>query len=160
MIEKFLADNEIPFQRVEHPPVFTCEEAKIHMPDLPGAETKNLFLRDGKGKRHFLLVTSTNSNVDLKMLSGMLEVKGLGFASPDRLKKYLGVEPGSVTLLALINDTSHSVELLMDEEVWKHEAIQCHPLINTATMVIQRADVEKFFRMTGHAAEIVRLPKT
>ena len=81
MIFEFLNENNIAYQRVDHPPVYTCEEAAKLVPDLPGADTKNLFLRDGKGKRHFLLVIPANKKVNLKSLGKALGVSGLGFAS-------------------------------------------------------------------------------
>src|SRR4051812_44962222 len=102
MATEFLEKHGIPFTRFDHPAVFTCEQVKALGLNLPGAETKNLFLRDGAGRRHFLLMVGPESMVDLKGLSKVLEAKGLGFGSPERLKGLLGVDPGSVTLLGVI----------------------------------------------------------
>lgn len=82
----------------------------------------------------------------------------MSFASPDRLKQYLGIEPGAVSLLSLVNDQSHNVEVIIDQEVWTYEAMQCHPLVNTATLVIPKQDIEKFITATGHNLGLVEIP--
>ncbi|MBM4186008.1 MAG: prolyl-tRNA synthetase associated domain-containing protein [Gemmatimonadetes bacterium] len=146
----------VSYRRFEHPAVFTCDEADRAVPDtVGGAHTKNLFLRDAKGRRHWLLVTSCAKAVDLSALSGMLDSGKLGFASPDRLARYLGVTPGAVTVLGLVNDAERAVELLVDREVWDAPAWRCHPLVNTATLVIDRAAVERFLEATGHRPRVV-----
>ncbi|MBX7142970.1 MAG: prolyl-tRNA synthetase associated domain-containing protein [Oligoflexia bacterium] len=158
MIFDVLNKNGIQYTRVDHPPVFTCEEAARVVPKLPGAETKNLFLRDGKGRRHFLLSVGSHKSVDLKALSKLLGVSGLSLASSERLAKYLGVTPGAVSLLALINDSSRQVELLVDEELWAAEAFLCHPLVNTSTLLIAKAGMGKFFELTNHSPMIINCP--
>ena len=124
---------------------------------LPGAKIKNLFLRDEKGNRPFLVVLGYKKSVDLKALSALLDAKRLGFASPERLKKYLDIEPGSVTILALLNDINHNVELIIDKEIWQEETFQCHPLINTSTLVISKENLEKFLEETGHEVRLVEI---
>lgn len=155
----FLSAHDIPFDRHDHPAVFTCEESEALDLQLPGADTKNLFLRDDKGKRYFLVSVRHAKRVDLKKLREVLGVKGLSFGSPEKLKEYLGVDPGSVTLLGLIHDAGHAVEVFIDEDVWKAESLQCHPLVNTATLVVPRSGMEKFFAATGHAARIISVPE-
>ena len=91
-IYQFFADHGIEYERHNHPPVFTVEEALRLVPPLPAAKTKNLFLRDRKGKRHFLVVVGYEKAVDLKALTSLLGVSKLGFASPQRLKRYLGID--------------------------------------------------------------------
>ena len=91
---------------------------------------------------------------DLKEFGKVYGIKSPSLASAEDLKKYLGVEPGAVTLLGLINDPEHHVEVFLDEELWEHEQIGCHPLVNTATLVIARGDVEKFFAVTGHTFRV------
>lgn len=157
-IYPFLAAHRIAYERVDHPPVYTCEEAEELVPQLPGAHTKNLFLRDGKGRRHFLVVVDWEKQVDLKQLAQVLQVNKLGMASPQRLQKYLGVEPGAVTLLGVVNDAEKGVEVLFDEEIWAAEALQCHPLVNTATLAIGREDVERFLQASGHGYRVVDVP--
>ena len=170
-IYAFLDQHGIAYQRFDHPAVFTCEQAnELRMP-MPGKDTKNLFLRDEKGKRHFLVTVGHEKQVDIKAMktlfgvhppspasAGYGEVKKLSFASPERLKAHLGVEPGSVTLLGLINDPEHRVEVFIDEAVWNAEAICCHPLVNTATLCISHEGIEKFLRATGHEAEVIDVP--
>ena len=156
-IYKFLEEKNISYQRFDHPAVFTCEEADRLCPKMPGAGIKNLFLRNKDGKRHFLVVVGKNKSLDLKSLREILGVAGLSFASEDRLQKYLQLTPGSVTLLGLMNDPQHAVEVIIDEEL-RGQALQCHPLINTATLVISAEDVEKFLRATGHEARFINLP--
>ncbi|NKB72343.1 MAG: prolyl-tRNA synthetase associated domain-containing protein [Candidatus Latescibacteria bacterium] len=155
---RFLDEQHIAYQRVDHPPVFTCQEAEEKVPPLPGVHTKNLFVRDRKGKRHFLITVGFDKQVDLKGLGTMLEVSKLGMASPQRLLKYLGVEPGSVTLLSVINDPDGAVDVVVDEAVWKAEALLCHPLINTATLSISRGDIERFMDATGHTVRVLAVP--
>ena len=157
-IFRFLADHDIPYERVDHPPVFTCEEAERLVPPLPGAHTKNLFLRDRKGRRHFLMVVDESKQVDLKQLTRLLQVSKLGMASPERLQRYLGVTPGAVTLLGLINDAERAVEVVIDEKVWAAEALQCHPLVNTATVAVARSDIERFLQISGHDYQVVEVP--
>ena len=94
--------------------------------------------------------------VDLKALRVMLAADKLGMASPERLKKHLGVEPGAVTLLGLINDSAQAVELVFDRAVWTADAIQCHPLVNTSTLVLARADVEQFLQCTDTSGKWLR----
>ncbi|MFM1705136.1 prolyl-tRNA synthetase associated domain-containing protein [Aeromonas salmonicida] len=148
----------IPYQRFDHPPVFTCEEASRLLPDLPAARTKNLFLRDPKSERLFLVVTPQESRVDLKALAAKLGVKRLSFGSPERLHTALGLTPGTVTLLAMVRDTEQAVELVVDEQVWQAEQVQCHPLVNTATLLIRLDDVRRLLAHLGREATVMILP--
>ena len=159
-LETFLREHGIAAARHEHPPVMTVEESERLVPKLPGSKTKNLFLRDKKGARHFLVTVRHDVAVDLDALSTMLDVRGLGFASPERLKKHLGITPGSVSLLALVNDQSAAVELVIDRALWEAPAVHAHPLTNDATMVLAHADLERFLDATGHVPRIVDVPKS
>ena len=150
----------IVYERYDHPAVFTVLDVQRLVPPLGGAHTKNLFLRDKKGRQHVLLVVPSNKQVDIKALSGLLGLGHLSFGSPERLMKYLGVEPGSVTLLALINDARNEVSVSIDRDLWNAAALQCHPLVNTATLVISREGIEQFLRATGHPYQLVEVPVT
>jgi Ala-tRNA(Pro) deacylase len=157
-IYEFLEENGIEYQRQDHPAVYTVEEGRRLVPPLPGAKTKNLFLRDRNGIRHFLVVVGYDKVVDLRALRGVLGVSKLGFASPERLQRYLGVDPGSVSILGVVHDTDGEVEVVMDENLWAAEALQCHPLVNTSTLVITRAGIQRFLDLTGHRVRVIDVP--
>jgi Ala-tRNA(Pro) deacylase len=150
-----LHEHGIAYQRYDHGPVFTCDEAERAVPAIAAAHTKNLFLRDKKGRRHWLLVTLCEKAVDLKQVADRIGADNLSLGSPDRLAKHLGVTPGAVTVLALVNDPAHAVELLIDDDVWRADAIRAHPLVNTATLVISQADLRRFLEHTGHVARVI-----
>jgi Ala-tRNA(Pro) deacylase len=155
----WLTGHEIPFERFDHPPVFTCEEADRLVPAAARAvQTKNLFLRNKKGDRHWLLVTDCNTPVDLKALGPAIGAGNLSLGSPERLLRHLGLTPGSVTIFGLLNDPGHAVELLVDEEISGLAAWRCHPMINSATLVVPRTGIARFLELTGHPARIIRVP--
>lgn len=155
---QWLSDHGIEYKRHEHPAVFTVADVKKLVPDLPAAKTKNLFFRDAKGRRHFLVVVEGDKRVDLKRLPQILESSRVSFGSAKRLKRHLGVEPGSVSLLAVVNDRDHAVEIFIDRALWQADAFQFHPLVNTATLVIARDQIDRFLAATGHEAQIVDIP--
>ncbi len=157
-IYQYLDDHDIRYERHDHPPVFTVEDVNRLVPPLPAAKTKNLFLRDGKGKRHFLVIVGAEKSVDLKALKGVLDASRLSFGSPERLMKYLGITPGSVSVFAIVNDTDKAVEVVLDESLWKSDAFQFHPLINTSTLVISQDNLGRFLEATGHKVRILDIP--
>lgn len=150
-----LDTNGIAYTRHDHAAVFTCDEADRAMPATGAAHTKNLFLRDKKGQRHWLLVTLCEKAVDLRRVAERIGADRLSLGSAERLEKYLRVTPGSVTLLALANDPRHEVAVLIDEDVWRAAKVQAHPLINTATLVISQADLRRFLTVTGHEPRVI-----
>lgn len=160
MIEifKFLAEHNIDYKRFDHPPVYTVADVHRLTPDLPGTKTKNLFFRDSKNNRHFLVVVPGDDRIDMKALPGVLDSGRITFGSPARLKEYLGIEPGSVSLLAIINDPGHAVEVVVDDCLWTSEALQFHPLVNTSTLVITIDGVRRFLSATGHEPRITSIP--
>ena len=157
-LDQFLTERRISLPRHEHPAVMTVEESERLVPALPGAKTKNLFLRDKKGLRHLLVTVPSNLAVDLNRLGETLGVGRLGFASAERLRRHLGITPGSVSLLALLNDTAKKVEFVIDRALWKADAVQAHPLVNTATMIIAHTDLERFLAATGHPPRVIDVP--
>ncbi len=157
-LEDFLTRHGIVLERIDHPPVMTVEESERLVPRLPGAKTKNLFLRDKKGARHFLVTVPHDLAVDLDALGELLGARRLGFASAERLLQHLGVTPGSVSLLALVNDTAHGVDFVIDRRLWDAVAVHAHPLVNTATTVIPHAELERFLQATGHVPRIIDVP--
>ena len=157
-IYKFLDKNEIEYQRYDHPPVYTVEDVKQVTPDIPGSKTKNLFLRDKKGARHLLVSVPAAKRVDLKMLTKVIGATRLSFGSPDRLKKYLGIDPGAVSILAIINDPDKAVEVFVDKALWGAEAYQYHPLVNTSTLAIKHDHLKRFLEKIGHDVHIIEVP--
>lgn len=157
-IYDFLQEHQVAYERYDHPAVFTCEEAERLVPDIDAAKTKNLFVRDRKGKRHFLVVVGYEKSVDLNALSKVLGCSKLSLGSEQRLSTHLGVKPGSVTILALMNDTENNVELVFDIPISEAVALRCHPLINTATLSLTRQDLNRFLEVTGHQLTTVDVP--
>ena len=144
-----LAALGIAQRTVEHPPVFTVEEAKALRGNLPGHHIKNLFLRNKK-EEMWLVVALEDSAVDLKRLGEALGAGRLSFGSPDRLRRVLGIEPGSVTPLALVNDETRQVRLALDRGLKEGGPVNAHPLVNTMTTAIAIADLLRLFEATGH----------
>ncbi|EKD76321.1 MAG: hypothetical protein ACD_43C00153G0004 [uncultured bacterium] len=145
----------IKYEEHDHPAVFTCVDAAKFYDKFPGARVKNLFLRNRKGDRHYLLIVSDNKTVDLKQLAQQFGEKQLSFASAERLMKYLHVTPGSVSALGLVYDTDLAVKILCDDSVQQHEQINLHPNINTKTITLTIADLLRYFGHTGHAVQFL-----
>ncbi len=144
----------IAFRTVEHPPVFTVEEARRTRGDLPGIHTKSLFLRD-KRERMWLLVCLADRDIDLRVLARRLGSKRLSFGSPSRLMRYLGVIPGAVNPFAVINDTGGEVQVLLDRAVLEGDPVNLHPLDNAMTTALAAADLVRFLEAHGHAPEVL-----
>lgn len=147
---EILARLGIAHLTVEHAPVFTVEEAKALRGNLPGHHIKNLFLRNRK-EEMWLVVALEDRVVDLRKLGESLGAGKLSFGSPDRLRRTLGVEPGSVTPLALINDEARTVRLAIDRALSAGGPVNAHPLVNTMTTALSGGDLLRFFEATGHA---------
>lgn len=141
----------VPYERVDHPPAFTMEDLdRIDLPH-PGTVAKNLFLRDSSGKHHFLVVVAGHRQVDLKALKTLIGSSRLSFASDERLEKYLGLTPGSVTALGILNDEAGEVRLIFDEALKQSPIIGVHPNINTAMLYLKLEDLVCFLTDRGHA---------
>lgn len=139
-----LEQLKIKYEVVEHEPVHTMEDMdRLGLPQK-GTLCKNLFLRDAKGKRHFLVTCDEKKTVDLKTLGRQLGAGNLSFASEDRLEKYLGLKQGSVSLFGLMNDTEHAVEFFIDKDLSRCKSLGIHPLENTATVFLSFKDLDKF----------------
>lgn len=150
----YLDANGFTYQRSEHPAVFTCAEAELHRPQAAAISTKNLFLCDKKARRFFLVVTACEKTVRLDLLSTQLGVPNLRFGSEENLMRLLGVTRGAVTMMGLVNDRDHLVELWIDAEIWQSEYFLSHPLVNTATLILTKPELERFFALTGHALHL------
>ena len=147
---EFLDSHGFKYQRVEHAPVYTCAEAQRERPGLPAVSTKNLFLCDKKKHHFYLAVTACEKSMDFIHMAGQFGITKLRFASEEDLRLRLGVSRGSVTILGLVNDIGQQIELWMDSEIWEGKYFLCHPLVNTATLMLSKASLEDFFKLTGH----------
>jgi len=147
----------ISFDYHEHPPLNTIEEANIHWKDFNSGRCKNIFFRNHKGNRHYLVILEHLRQLDIHDLEKRLKQGKLTFASDRRLMKYLGVEPGSVSPFGLINDTENHVHLFIDEQLNDFERLAFHPNINTASLVISKTDLIRFLEFTGNSYEFIRL---
>lgn len=152
----FLASLGIENKTVEHEAVFTVDQSTALHRDIPGGHTKNLFLKDAKDQI-WLLIAEAHTPVDLKAIYKGLGAARFSFGKAELLMEILGVTPGSVTALSLINDRVGRVSVVVDEELMKYDSVNCHPLVNTATTNLGRDDLLKFIRATGHEPRIARL---
>jgi Ala-tRNA(Pro) deacylase len=149
-----LEDLGIETATVDHPAVFTVAESSRLERELPGGHTKNLFLKDKKG-RLLLVVALGHACIDLKSLHKVVGSDRLSFGSAELLMEVLGVTPGSVTPFALINDKACRVTVILDADMMRHERLNYHPLANTATTNIAREDLLAFIRACGHEPRIL-----
>ena len=135
----------------EHEAVYTIEEMEqLQLPE-GGSVCKNLFLRDYKGKNHYLVVLRKDKRADRKALAGLLGSTPLSFASPERLRTYLGVEKGAVTPLGVVNDESHAVRVVLDRDLLAEKLLGVHPNVNTATVWLRPEDMEGYVQACGNA---------
>jgi Ala-tRNA(Pro) deacylase len=147
----------IAYVRHDHPPVFTVEDADRYWTELRGTHCKNLFLRNKKGNHHYLVVAPTSRNIDLRRLNKILGEDRLSFGSPERLSRFLGLEPGSVSPFGLINDAAKEVRVIVDEDLRNSRFLGFHPNINTVTLDISYEDFEKFLAWSGHEVRYLDL---
>lgn len=139
---------------LDHPPVFRVGEGEEIKKDLPGAHTKNLFLKDAKG-RLWLISAADSTLIDLKALHRVIGSARLSFGSAELLEATLGVTPGSVTAFALINDAEHQVAFILDRVLAQAEQVNFHPLTNTATTTVDQAGLRRFLAALGVTPTVV-----
>lgn len=151
-----LAELGLACRTVEHPPVFTVEDSGELYETIPGGHTKNLFLKDAKGQL-FLIVAHHGTRVDLKKLPPVIGSARLSFGRAELLGEVLGVNPGSVTAFALMNDRVGHVRVVIDQNLMAFETINLHPMENSATTSIAREDLLRFIRAAGHTPLIAAL---
>src|SRR5882757_11211611 len=149
----FLDKHGIAHQTATHPPLFTVEQSRELRGTIPGAHTKNLFLKD-KRDSVFLIVAPEDAPIDLKTLHHRLGAGRFSFGSSDLMQELLGVLPGAVTPFGVINDTALRVNVVLDAGMMTHATLNYHPLVNTMTTSIAREDLVKFLEATGHAPRI------
>jgi Ala-tRNA(Pro) deacylase len=143
----------IAYERFEHPPVLTVEQAEQYWANIDAAHCKNLFLRNKKGTTEYLAVVGHTKRVDLKRLTGLLNEEKLSFGSPERLLGSLGLAPGSVSPYGLINDIDKKVRVVLDADLAASSRIAFHPNVNTATIVTTYPDFERFLQARGNRVQ-------
>src|SRR5262245_4818795 len=150
----FLDKLGITHASVNHPALFTVEQSQSLRGTIPGGHTKNLFLRDKKGAL-FLVTALEDAAIELKSLHRQLGASGrFSFGSAELMRETLGIEPGAVTPFAAMNDHGRRVTVVLDAALMRHDTINCHPLVNTMTTSIGRADLVRFLEATGHPPRI------
>ena len=153
----YLKSLSISFETIHHPAVFTVEESKQLRGEIAGAHVKNLFLKDKKSSL-FLISALEDTKTDLKTIHEVIGGQGrVSFCSADQLRENLGVEPGSVTPLAVFNDKDGRVRAILDERLMGYDIINVHPLVNTMTTSVARDDLVAFMASTGHAPLIAKI---
>ncbi len=152
-----LADLSISFDYYEHPPAPTIEDAMLYWKDIEATHCKNLFFRNHKGNRHYLVVFDHRKTLQVRALEEKLRQGKLSFASEQRMITHLGVTPGSVTPLAIINDVNKHVKLFLDMDIKRSERVSFHPCINTASIVISTANFIRFLERQGNEYEWIEV---
>jgi Ala-tRNA(Pro) deacylase len=145
----------ISYVRHEHPPVATVADAEAQWAGIAAAHCKNLFLRNQKGDRHYMVIVTHSKRVDLRQVAAQIGDGKLSFASPERLMARLGVMPGSVSPFGLLNDPDRHVRVFIDDDLSRAARITFHPNVNTATLVLGVADFERFLAHTGHPVRFI-----
>lgn len=156
-VYEVLEKLHIPYEKHDHPAVFTCQEADYYTSGLKGVHTKNLFLRNRRGDSHYLVVMCEDKVLDVKRFGEIIHEKNISFASPERMIKYLNLTPGSVSIFGIINDTEHEVMVYIDEDIMKEEFINSHPNLNTSTLVIKVSDIMRFLEYSGNPHQTISL---
>lgn len=156
-VYKILDELNIPFEYIEHPPAPTIEIAMKYWDGHDATHCKNIFFRNHKGNKHYLVILDCKQNLKISDLEHRLKQGKLSFASEKRLQKYLKLTPGSVTPLGLINDTENHVHIFFDKNLLKTEKISFHPNINTASLIFKFDDFMKFMEYSNNSYEFIEL---
>ena len=149
----FLDKHKIAHKTAAHPPLFTVEQSRELRGTIPGAHTKNLFLKD-KRDSVFLVVAPEEAAIDLKTLHHKLGAGRFSFGSSGLMQELLGIAPGAVTPFGALNDTSRRVHVVLDAALMREAIVNAHPLVNTMTTSLAAADLVKFLEATGHPPRI------
>ncbi len=167
IVTTYLRQHEIPFELYTHPEGKTIEEAKRWWRDDGSVHCKNIFMRNHKGNQHYLICFHCDHDLSIhdleQRLKARLQAQGkpscgkLSFASPERMQKYLGLEPGSVSPFGLINDEAHHVLLFLDAALQQAETLSFHPNDCRGTVVIRRQDFERYLQSVGNTYEYMEL---
>ena len=150
-----LAELGIAYTRHEHPPLPTVEDAEKYWKDIDATHWKNLFLRNQKGNRHYLVVIDWRKRADLRKVADQIGDGKLSFGSPERLMTHLGLTPGSVSPFGLINDGQHAVRVALDRDLKTAERLSFHPNTNTVTLTVSGQDFLRFLESCGNSVRYV-----
>jgi len=157
-LKQWLADHNINYVLHTHPAVFTVPEAKEHCYHIPGTHCKNLFLRNKKSGQLYLITIPHDKRLDLNQFRRSIGASKVRFAEPEILSEALGITPGAVSPIGLVNDTDNRVIFIIDKLIWNAKEVCCHPNINTETLQIPGPDFRKLIKATGTSMEIKDLP--
>ena len=153
-----LSALEISHELYEHQAVFTVDESRSIKADIPGAHTKNLFLKDTAGD-FWLVTVPAEDPVDLKALPDAIGCKRVSFGKPDDMERLIGIKPGSVTPLAMVNAAPGSIRCVLDQVLADADTVNVHPLRNTATVGLSGTDILQLIRHWGHDPLVAAIPK-
>jgi Ala-tRNA(Pro) deacylase len=156
-VYEVLKELKISFDYYEHPPVATIDEARKYWKDIKATHCKNLFFRNHKGDKHYLVILEHSKDLSIHDLEQRLKQGKLSFASDQRMEKYLGLKPGSVSPFGLIHDQLHHVHVFLDENLKHAKKISFHPCMNTSSLVISYEDFRRFLDWTDNSYEYLRL---
>ena len=154
---RFLQEHSLDYELHVHPPLPTIELALEYWKDIDSVHCKNLFFRNHKGNRHYLVVFDSEQSMAIHDLEQILHQGKLSFASPERMMKWLGLCPGSVSPFGLINDEENHVHLFLDETLQQQKALSFHPNDNRFTVVIKREEFERYLTLVGNTYEYIKL---
>lgn len=154
-VYRILDELKIYYEVYNHPPAPTIEIAQKHWRFIEATHCKNIFFRNHKGNKHYLVILEANKKLNIRELEQNLKQGKLSFASEKRLKKYLGVEQGSVTPFGLINDTENHTHVFIDETLQEAEKLSFHPNINTSSLVISLKNFITFMDWTKNKYEFI-----
>lgn len=152
-VMEVLMNLGIDYDRVEHPPVYTVEEANQLCSNIEATGCKNLFLKERGHKNYYLIVLLDDKRADLKSISKQLKISRLTFANEDELNSILGLNPGEVTPFGLLNDKEKEVNVIIDDELENSEFVSFHPNVNTSTLILRYKDFERYLEWTENKVE-------
>ncbi|MHA2006548.1 MAG: prolyl-tRNA synthetase associated domain-containing protein [Promethearchaeota archaeon] len=157
-LKRWLSEHNIQYVLHTHPAVFTVPEARRYCSHIPGSHCKNLFLINKKSGQFYLVTIPHEKRLDLNQFRRMISAPKIRFASPEDLSNILGITPGAVSPIGLVNDTDNKVIFIVDKIIWNAKEICCHPNVNTETLQIPGNDFRKLIKATGTSMEISSLP--
>ncbi len=154
-LKKWLEQFNIVYILHEHPAVFTVEEARKHCGFIPGTHCKNLFVKDIKKRKYYLVTLESSKRLNFKELEKLTNWPKIAFANEDELQSLLGLSKGAVSPFGLVNDKLNQVEYLIDKDVWKAEIVSFHPNINTETLELKNDAYQQFVKATGNKFQVI-----